>query len=49
MPQGRELWRLSARVAALGEDAEGVDYGEFVKELKASRRPGVWSPTSSAT
>ncbi len=31
---GRELWRLSARVAALGEDSEGVDYGIFVKELK---------------
>ena len=31
---GRELWRLSARVAALGEDSEGVDYGVFVQELK---------------
>ena len=30
----RELWRISARVAALGEDAEGVDYGDFVYELK---------------
>jgi len=30
----RELWRVSARVAALGKDAEGVDYGEFVQELK---------------
>ncbi len=31
---GRELWRISARVAALGEDSEGVDYGDFVYELK---------------
>lgn len=37
--QGRELWRLSARVAALGEDAEGVDYGDFVKELKKAIDP----------
>lgn len=33
---GRELWRISARVAAL-EDAQGesIDYGEFVHELQA--------------
>lgn len=37
--QGRELWRLSARVAALGNDAEGVDYGDFVKELKKAVDP----------
>ncbi|NOZ39575.1 MAG: MMPL family transporter [Planctomycetes bacterium] len=36
---GRELWRLSARVAALGEDSEGVDYGDFVKELKKAVDP----------
>jgi predicted RND superfamily exporter protein len=32
---GRELWRVSARVAALGggEDGEGVDYGQFVEQL----------------
>ncbi len=38
-PPGRELWRLSARVAALGEDSEGVDYGDFVKELKKAVDP----------
>ena len=32
---GRELWRISARVAALG----GVDYGEFVEQLKAAVDP----------
>ena len=36
---GRELWRLSARVAALGEDSEGVDYGIFVQELKKAVDP----------
>lgn len=39
---GRELWRVSARVAALGnEDNEngGIDYGEFVDELKAAVDP----------
>ncbi|MGI9429225.1 MAG: MMPL family transporter, partial [Bythopirellula sp.] len=36
---GRELWRLSARVAALGENSEGVDYGDFVKELKTAVDP----------
>lgn len=35
----RELWRVSARVAALGEDSEGVDYGEFVGELKKAVDP----------
>jgi len=35
----RELWRVSARVAALGPDAEGVDYGEFVNELKKAVDP----------
>jgi len=38
-PSERELWRLSARVAALGEDSEGVDYGDFVKELKKAVDP----------
>ena len=37
--EGRELWRLSARVAALGKDSEGVDYGVFVKELKKAVDP----------
>jgi len=36
---GRELWRLSARVAALGKDSEGVDYGDFVHELKEAVDP----------
>jgi len=38
---GRELWRLSARVAALGggEDGEGVDYGQFVTQLQDSVSP----------
>ena len=38
---GRELWRLSARVAALGggEDGEGVDYGQFVTQLQNSVGP----------
>jgi len=35
----RELWRVSARVAALGPDSEGVDYGEFVDELKKAVDP----------
>ncbi|MCA9260878.1 MAG: MMPL family transporter, partial [Planctomycetales bacterium] len=36
---GRELWRMSARVAALSEDEAGVDYGQFVDELKACVDP----------
>ncbi len=36
---GRELWRVSARVAALSEDDEGVDYGEFVQELRQAVDP----------
>ncbi|MEM9657170.1 MAG: MMPL family transporter, partial [Planctomycetota bacterium] len=36
---GRELWRLSARVAALSEDEAGVDYGQFVSELQAAIEP----------
>lgn len=38
---GRELWRLSARVAALGdeENDEGVDYGQFVTELRNAVDP----------
>lgn len=35
----RELWRISARVAALAEDDEGVDYGLFVKELEEAVNP----------
>ncbi|MCA9229746.1 MAG: MMPL family transporter [Planctomycetales bacterium] len=35
----RELWRISARVAALGDDGEGVDYGEFVQQLKTAVDP----------
>ncbi len=35
----RELWRISARVAALGEDSEGVDYGQFVDQLKIAVDP----------
>ena len=37
--EGRELWRISARVAALGENSEGVDYGIFVRELKKAVDP----------
>ena len=39
---GRELWRLSARVAALGNHVDGtsgVDYGLFVEELKQAVDP----------
>ncbi|MEN0111516.1 MAG: MMPL family transporter, partial [Planctomycetota bacterium] len=32
---GRELWRVSARVTALG----GIDYGRFVEELRAQVDP----------
>ncbi len=38
-PSGRELWRVSARVAALSDDDEGVDYGSFVEELKVAVDP----------
>lgn len=32
---GRELWRVSARVAALSDDdGNSVDYGEFVQDLR---------------
>lgn len=34
-PTGRELWRVSARVTALGE----VDYGQFVADLKTQVEP----------
>jgi uncharacterized protein len=38
LKSGRELWRLSARVAAVG-DSEGknsdIDYGQFVEKLKS--------------
>ncbi|QDT67283.1 Multidrug resistance protein MexB [Planctomycetes bacterium MalM25] len=34
-PTGREVWRVSARVTALGE----VDYGTFVEDLKARVEP----------
>ena len=37
--QERELWRMSARVAALNEDGEGVDYGVFVDQLRAAVEP----------
>ena len=40
---GRELWRLSARVAALGggddDNDEGVDYGLFVSQLQNAVYP----------
>ncbi len=39
---GRELWRVSARVAALGDDNNengGIDYGQFVEELKDAVDP----------
>jgi len=42
-PAGRELWRVSARVAALGEDSAGVDYGEFVKQLKIAVDPILYA------
>ncbi len=35
----RELWRISARVAALSEDSGGVDYGQFVEQLKHAVDP----------
>lgn len=35
----RELWRMSARVAALDEDGEGVDYGIFVDQLREAVEP----------
>jgi len=34
-PTGRELWRVSARVTALGE----VDYGRFVQNLRSKVEP----------
>ncbi|TWT46903.1 efflux RND transporter permease subunit [Botrimarina hoheduenensis] len=34
-PTGRELWRISARVTALGD----VDYGQFVDELREQVQP----------
>lgn len=39
--RGRELWRVSARVAALHTDEEGesIDYGEFVAQLKQAVDP----------
>jgi len=37
---GRELWRVSARVAALDDqEGESVDYGEFVQQLKIAVDP----------
>ena len=36
---GRELWRVSAKVAALSQDDEGVDYGRFVEQLKKAIDP----------
>lgn len=39
---GRELWRISARVAALGDENNangGIDYGQFVNQLKAAVDP----------
>ncbi len=40
---GRELWRVSARVAALGggRDGDGVDYGQFVQQLSQVIHPVV--------
>ena len=35
----RELWRISSRVAALSEGPEGVDYGQFVEQLKHAVEP----------
>ena len=37
--KGRELIRLSARVAALSEDDESIDYGLFVQQLKEAVDP----------
>jgi len=36
---GRELWRLSARTAALGDPEESIDYGELVAELQQAVDP----------
>ncbi|MCA9237843.1 MAG: MMPL family transporter [Planctomycetales bacterium] len=37
---GRELWRISARVAALEDSrGNGIDYGKFVHELQAEVDP----------
>ncbi|NOY42763.1 MAG: MMPL family transporter [Planctomycetes bacterium] len=38
-PNSRELLRLSARVAALGDKDESIDYGEFVQQLKDAVEP----------
>jgi predicted RND superfamily exporter protein len=38
LKSGRELWRLSARVAAVGNlkgEGSDIDYGQFVEELKS--------------
>jgi predicted RND superfamily exporter protein len=38
LKSGRELWRLSARVAAVGDSngkGSDIDYGQFVEELKS--------------
>jgi len=36
---GRELWRVSAKVAALSKGDEGIDYGRFVEQLKRAVDP----------
>jgi len=36
---GRELWRISAKVAALSDDDDGIDYGRFVEQLKKAVDP----------
>ena len=40
---GRELWRVSARVAALSADGEGVDYGKFTRQLEQEILPVLLS------
>ncbi|QDS97582.1 efflux RND transporter permease subunit [Adhaeretor mobilis] len=39
----RELWRVSARVAALSDGDEGVDYGLFVNDLKKAVDPVLFA------
>ena len=46
--QDRELWRMSARVAALNDDGEGVDYGIFVDQLRDAVEPVLAWLTSNA-
>ncbi len=44
LESGRELWRLSARVEALGDpsgEKDPIDYGQFVEQLKSAIDPVI--------